>query len=538
MLKKITALSLVLVMVFSAFAIPASADYTTGEKIENSLNRFLDKVVDVLVGGIAMLIFDPGWEWERNYETEETFLEGMDANQFKAATDADATWNVGYSSASLQTGKELIDEHYVGGSLSVTKKLATSIADDQRVRTVAMSTTGKKEDIVIFASLDAYGLANSDVRIIRERFMKYAKDNNLDVESINVFTLHQHSCIDTFGMNGDIISALFTSSVKNLFGVKLNGGKNPEFMENLYTQVVNTMIDAVSKMTEGDLYYGTVDISEYIREKREPEVFDPNINRLRFVPADTAKREIWLVNLGLHCVGYGAGPTDVTGDYPYYMEKYINENANADFIMIQGAELAISVQGDSITPDPADVEKTNNDYAHIMALGKRLGELTCSINNEIPVGAKLSIAHKEVLVDVDNSILVLAAKGGLLSNKVYKSGLANYRILSEVGYAEFGDELAISLIPGELAPEIAWGGAETAETSWDGANWEYDTFESMSNGRKLLVFGLSNDQIGYILTDNSWHSYFTENEEIVSAGKTTGSTIWTAYNELVKSVKK
>ena len=73
--------------------------------------------------------------------------------------------------------------------------------------------------------------------------------------------------------------------------------------------------------------------------------------------------------------------------------------------------------------------------------------------------------------------------------------------------------------------------------NWTGESWDYPTFESKTGGRKLLVFGLMDDQIGYILTDNNWHSIFTENEEIVSSGSETGSFIAEEYIGLVDSLK-
>ena len=95
-------------------------------------------------------------------------------------------------------------------------------------------------------------------------------------------------------------------------------------MENLYNVTVKSMLDAIDDMQTGSLYFGTVDVSEYIRDKRDPQVFDKNINRLRFVPDAQGEEETWIVNGAIHCVGNGAGGTVLTGDYPYYMEKYIN----------------------------------------------------------------------------------------------------------------------------------------------------------------------------------------------------------------------
>ncbi len=530
MAKKFTAIVLTLAMLLSAFAIPASAGTEVTSDVERGFYRFVDGLLDTIVTGISYMIVEPrGWATMDNYESEN-FYEG---NDFIDEPAADAKWSLGYSNASILTGKELEEEHYVGGSLSVTKKLATEVRDDQKVRTVAISDG---RGITIFSSIDTFGLANNEVKVIREKFQAYADEKGYDITSINISALHQHSCVDTFGLNGDIVGALFTASFKNLLGLELPSGKNKNFMENLYEVTVQSMIDAVEGMEEGSLYYGTVDISEYIRDKRAPKVFDGNLNRIRFVPDAAGEMETWLINLPIHCVGNGAAGTMLTGDYPYYIEKYLNENENANFIQILGAELAISSSYPEVLDlDPEIMAEYNDEgYARLAAYGELLAKAAASITNDVAVAPILNIRHAEVFVPIKNSIFKLAARGGLLTNTVVKDGLDVYTA-SEFGYAEFGTNLAIAIIPGELAPEIAYGGAITAEESWDGTDWNYTAFADATD-KKLLVFGITNDQVGYMMTDNDWRSYLTENEEIVSTGPDAGAIIADAYLELFNEV--
>ena len=529
MAKKITALVLAFSLLFTAFAIPASADDTSST--ERGFYRVVDDLLDAVVSGIAALIFEPHDWVDKDDYVSENFYEGNSADEFLDEPAADAVWSLGYSSGSLLTGKELEEEHYVGGSLSITKKLATDVKDDQRVRTIAISDG---RGISVFAVLDSFGLANNEVRVIREKFQEYADENNLEITSINISCLHQHSCVDTFGLNGDIVNALFTSSIKNLLGIELPSGKNENYMENLYKVTVQSMVDAVEGMKEGQLYYGSVDMSEYIKDKRDPQVFDGELNRIRFAPAD-GSRETWLVNLPVHCVGHGAAGTTLTGDYPYYMEQYINEHADANFIQILGAELAITSEyPEDIYRDPEIVAEHGDGYAGLITFGQILGELACSITNDTEILPILNIRYTEVFVPIDNSIFKLAAKGGLLTNTVLRDGL-DYYTVTEVGYAEFGTNLAIAVIPGELAPEIAYGGAITPEESWDGTTWNYSTFADLTD-RRLIVFGVTNDQVGYMMTENDWRSYLTENEEIVSTGPRAGAVIAAAYLELFDEV--
>ncbi len=533
-MKKFISLFLCAVMLLGAAGLGTGAyalnSAPAADESENAgLYRFADKLINGLVGGIASIVRDPGWA-KLGKEDSTGFMPG--SAQFDSTLGS--SWQLGYASASLQTGKELDGNHYVGGSLSVSRKVATDIRDDQRVRTVAMSAG---DGTVVFASLDAYGLANGDVREIRNRLSAFCKDKN--IVSINVSSLHQHSCVDTFGMNGDIVKAFFTAPLKNIFGIKLESGKNPEYMENLYNTVVNSIKSAVNSMKAGKLYYGTVDASAYIRDKRDPQVFDKNLNRLRFAP-DDGSAQTWLVNSAIHCVGNGAAGTVVTGDYPYYMEKYIKENYNANFIIIQGAELAITSMSDKVKADPVNVEKYGDRYATLMEYGKTLGALLGTIQpaNETEVAPLLNAIHKRIYVPIENNILILAGKCGLLSNTVVKTGFMKYSVATEIGYIEIGTSIAVAVIPGELAPEIAFGSATTAAESWTGEEWNYPSMVAYARNRKLLVFGITNDQIGYILTDNSWHSILCENEEIVATGSKAGSTIFSEYTSLLSEVKR
>ncbi|MBR3819914.1 MAG: hypothetical protein IKJ41_12330 [Clostridia bacterium] len=535
MTKRITAFILSIAVLMSAFAIPAYAATEVTSDFERGFYRFVDKLLDVVVGGITNLIVEPRSFVDNDDYVSENFYEGHKPEEFLNAPASDAVWKVGYANASIKTGKELEEEHYVGGSLAITKKLADEVRDDQKIRTVAISDG---RGISIFASIDTFGLANNEVKVIREKFQAYADTMGWDITSINISALHQHSCVDTFGLNGDIIGALFTSSFRNLLGLELPSGKNTGFMDNLYEVSVQSMIDAVNDMQTGKLYFGTIDATEYIREKRKPEVFDSNLNRIRFVPDAAGEKETWIINLPIHCVGNGAAGTMVTGDYPYFMEEYINKNEDANFMLILGAELAISSEyPDDLVADPYYLDKYPDDegYARMAAYGYLLAELASNVSNDKEIAPILNIRYKEVMVPVDNSIFKLAARGGLLTNTVVKNGLG-YETPTEVGYLELGNDLAIAIIPGELAPEIAFGGAVSAEDSWDGTEWNYTAFADATE-RKLLVFGITNDQIGYMLTDNDWRSYLTENEEIVSTGPKAGAVITATYLDLYNEVK-
>ena len=542
MLKKVLAVILALTMLFSVGAVSASAvapaAQTAAASVETRalavssdsitayLNYFLDRLINFAVSFINALApqIDPDNADEHEVKN---FYEGT--GDFDTEVQPGAVWSVGYSGASLIQGLNVTDgTFYMAGSLEAfQERQVTKVLDDQRVRTFVISDG--VNGLVSYSVVDGFGLASGDVKAIRELLKVYAEQHN--IVSINVSVLHQHSCIDTFGMNTALVKALIANSAVSVTGEgNYVSGRNEKFMENLHNKVALSVKRAVENMTEGNLYYGSVDITEYIHDKREPITFDGNLNRIRFVPAN-GSRETWIASAGIHCVSIGASGTEVSSDFPFFIEKTVNEKANANLVYIQGAELALTVDR-----TPLNLPEGTSSYDAVKAYGERLGDLMIAIDNDELIDPILNVRHKVVYMPVSNEILTLAAKEGILNSECVKRGENEYEILTELGYMELGKNLAIAIVPGELTPEIAYGGAISASESYNGKSWNYVSMEDYC-GKNLLIYGIANDQAGYILTDNDYRSLLTENEEINATSEYAGSTIMEAFMEICDSVK-
>lgn len=519
---------------FSSIKIPKSWDELGGMMLK-SLYNLADQIINALVKGINKNIPSIKFEKKENF-TSDMFFEGME--DYLNAPASNAVWSLGYGSASLQTGDELDGKHYVGGSLSFPKsKAATAIYDDQRVRVIAIND-GSGRGTLVFAVIDGFGISSTDVRGIRKELADFAKANN--IVGINISVLHQHSCVDTFGMNGDLVKMIFTNPalnrINNTFGTnyKLLNGQNASFMKHLYDVTVESVKEAVNSMTTGKMYYSEIEAGEYIRDKREPMVFDSKIHRFRFVP-DNGAKETWLCNMAIHAVGNGAAGTEITGDYPYYIEQEVNK-AGANFIQIQGAELAISSKHDSLNL-PEGTPRLESLKIYGTTLGKLIVE---SKDAETEVAPLLNYRMKEYYVPVTNQILEFAGRLGALTNNVVTTDDDNnvLEVATELGYLEIGTKLAVAIIPGELEPAIAYGGYLDADHSWTGTDFDYPSLQDIvGTDKELLVFGLMNDQIGYILEDNDYSSILSGvNEEIVATGNLAGSTTINAFKELMESI--
>ena len=450
--KKIIALLLAAVMVLMASAVPALAasklDPSEGptQKAESILYRILDKLIDILVKTLNMLI--PGLNWTGRWPTAKNyspqyFYEGDAA--FDTEVQPEARWSAGFSTASLIEGLDIMNgEYYMAGTLEpFNGRVPVEVIDDMAVCAYALSDG--VSGTVVQAVIDGYGLARGDVLEIRKLVDDFAKAN--DVISINVSVLHQHSCIDILGMGAPLVPAVFTNPAYSLLNKDTDdfvGGKNPSFMKHLYEVTARTITEAVESMTEGQLYYGYADVSDYIKDKRDPQVFDPNMSRFRFVPDGDAD-EIWICEAGIHCVGLGAGPDRITSDFPYYLKQYVKENAGADVVYVNGAELALTADYALI-----DVEETEIN-TRMKAMGETLGQKIIDIDNDQPLDPVLNIAHKEVAVKAENQILILAVREGLINSVVAKDGLG-FTLITEIGYMELGNKVGVFFAPGELSP--------------------------------------------------------------------------------------
>jgi hypothetical protein len=163
----------------------------------------------------------------------------------------------------------------------------------------------------------------------------------------------------------------------------------------------------------------------------------------------------------------------------------------------------------------------------------------------------------EVTVPLEYGLLELGARSGLLGMTTVKDAASQsgYSIISEVGYIEIGTDLAVVTVPGELVPQLVYGNVVDKSEAYLGTDWDMPaTAELIGEDKTVLVMGLCNDAIGYIVPDNDyapfiadtiWNSeigvqlfgeYHSHYEEMLSTGSKAGSTVIGALNELVSTV--
>ena len=117
-----------------------------------------------------------------------------------------------------------------------------------------------------------------------------------------------------------------------------------------------------------------------------------------------------------------------------------------------------------------------------------------------------SCASKTFTIPLENQVFVGMRSLGILTNKLASRGEGPYGLSVEtsVSLLRFGDLASVG-VPGELFPELAYGDGKTTGVS--------RTIREIL-GEEFLVFGLFDDEIGYIVPPSDFMVH--ENEPYIS----------------------
>lgn len=493
-----------------------------------------DKAVQKLLRGVLGLVSDKTIPYLNRYENDG-YLEG--SGYFLAQPAKNACWQLGFAKAGILP-ERVQGDLYLGGYLAFPPNKAAGVLNDQLIRAFALDD-GSGRGINVFAVIDCVGISNADIRKIRNKLKGLIEEKN--IVSVNISATHCHSGVDTLGVWGDLIEAL----KKNPKAVKSKktlqnavSGRNADFMDYLFEVAAQTIENAVGDMRPGRLDYALLDAADFVRDKRPPMVTDPFITLLRFTPEDAARKRTVAAIMGAHPTCYGSHQKQISSDFPYYVCKTL-EDAGFNAAFFQGAEAAVATDRGKFAEGPLSCHESVVKYGEAIA-GYILKADDAAFT---PVEPMLNVIVKETFIPADNALLALLGKLKIVNNNLTKvSGDGDdYELYfaTEIGIAEFGRTLKLALIPGELMPEIAYGGAYGAAESYTGTDWKYPPLKEAVNGH-LSVIGLCNDCIAYIVPDNDFGSVFAplHYEEAVSAGKRTGSNVAGAFIRTAEAAEK
>lgn len=585
-IKKITAAVLSAVIILSSTTVYAADD--------NNAIITTSNIANAVINGafwIAEKLFPtPDYKTVEEYyaDGDGNFYEGT--QEFLDAPSESAKWSLGFAKTSI-VPENLIDgtkEYYTGGYF--TQKV-NSVYDDQGVNAIALND-GSGRGTAIFAAIDGLGVGNQDIRAIRaaaeEKLIEKGFDS--DIIAININSTHCHTVIDTQGFSLELIKNMFTNMFSFLPGIDPVRSIDEEFLEKMIDGASDAVVEAYLSMEPGELYYYetagigkdetkgvyTDDEYGYLTNKRyDTEGFQHTFACFKFVPDSSESKATVFSNLGAHPTTVDRATSKLSADFPHYIEKEINESG-MNFMFIQGAQSPISVRKSGVATQSvldkvaAEAEGDENaaDYTSAKSLGYEFARLILEAQADAqPVAPLLNIDMDECTVKLDRGLMQLGAASQLLGfTTVFdKSSNSGYSLITEVGYIEIGTDIAMVTVPGELIPQLVYGNVVTAEESYLGTEWTLsptaDIIRNSDPDKTVLVMGLCNDAIGYIIPDNDFAPFITDTlwameigewklgeelfgeyhrhyEELLSAGGKSASAVISAVNNLAESRNK
>ncbi len=501
-------------------------------------------------------------------------------------SNPDGVWSLGYNQTSLVPDDVLDRPYYLAGYLlqNFPSNTVEEVLDDMNVYTVVMDD-GSGRGKVAFCTIESIGISNKDIRDIRALLADFAKENN--IVSINVTATHCHSEIDTLGLWNPFFLKMANNTLAaltNQFIFKTQPGPDEQFMTLLKQRTAESIKSATASMEEGKLYFSQKDCAEYFSDDRDPTGYDGNMYVLRFDPAKDGVDETLIINEPAHPYITGLKTDDssgkqLSGDYTAAMNQVLGENG-FNFMPIIGATLGIYsdrgptndgvpmnarwMQADrygkelayiAMSMTKTEEEILASDYCDVEAIEAEKataaeGQYTVWYEDWEPVEETevepiLNVAAQEVIITVENPVLMLVGKMGLVNHRILDNGDGTYSTPTEVGFAEFGTNIKVAMMPGEISPELIYGGVTMeAEYSFSGCDFPGKSCaESLEIGEDdvLLCFGLCNDEIGYILNDNDYCMIFFDDmepfgdhyQETIAFSRNSGSLLMKGFEELV-----
>jgi len=417
-------------------------------------------------------------------------------------------------------------------------RTAVSIHDDLWAIACVLDDGWTRLGIV---ALDAIGFFHDDVARIRRRL---AVEWQLDYTVI--CSTHNHSTPDLMGLWG-----------KNIFQT----GVNVDYRLQVMTACLTVLGQAVTNMQPARVAFHEIQVppQNLVADSRKPEVYDADVRVMHFVNAGDNSTIGTIVGWADHPETVWSNNRQITADYCGYLRDALERGVTVDgktlaagvggiHLYVNGAvgglmttSPGVSVRDPYLNEDfkfPSHEKARAVGHQLVSHILPRLTDPNAKFADSMPI----SIHARTITVSLDNKGYLAASLLGLVDR-----GHVKWRKLrTEVALLTAGDA-SIVCVPGEIYPEIVNGGIEKPA----GADFQIEPVEvpplrELMPGRVKFVFGLANDEIGYIIPKSQWdqkspYTYDAKHApygEINSIGPDAAGQIHAALAELCRSVKR
>jgi hypothetical protein len=391
---------------------------------------------------------------------------------------------------------------------------------------------------VAMVALDAIGFMHDDIIDVRNQL---PPDWRIDYCLIT--STHNHSVPDLMGLWGP---AFYRSGVDS------------GYLKRVKASSVSAIGEAVANLQSAQLSLHEIALSPegLVHDSRQPEVYDPNLRLMVFTTNNSLAGT--LITWANHPETAWSGNQEITADFPGFLrnalENGVDYNGKPCLPKHGGIHLYINgAVGGLMTPSPrltvhdpfrnVDITKPGHDKSR--ALGHQLALRIHTALKE-STGLKqdqpsLSIVAHTIELPLSNPAFYVAGMIGVIQRGHVRAGTMR----SEVALLMVGDA-SILTVPGEIYPELVNGGIVAP----DGRDFpispaELPPLRDMMPGQVKFIFGLANDEIGYIIPKSEWDQkppyLFGSSKpvygESVSLGPETAPLLHAAYQKLCAKMR-
>jgi len=412
--------------------------------------------------------------------------------------------------------------YYIAGYYG--PKTVTGMHDPMCATAIWIDDNAGKGALVL-VSIDCVGFLRYDADVIRARMAGWSR--RCGCREMHFFGTHNHAGIDTLG----------------LWGKLPKSGRDEKFIQLMHDKICETIEAAYNTRRCGDLYAGKVEEPEgYHDDYRLPKVYCKTLTRLRFAPFDGGN-PVYLVNYAAHPGMLGGKNTLVSADWVHWFREDIEAKTGGEVIFING------LIGGLIYPHEEDPDDT---WFSAELAGHRIAELALAVEEERKLEPKIATMSQDVYLACDNTLLTLGGVLKVIPAGMHATGEGRFGVSlkAALNYFEIGD-LRILTVPGEMFPELAYGGYLEEDISSGGSSDQNPMpLLEIANDPDLIMFGLGDDELGYIIPPNDFfldekRPYFANGrdqhgrkhyEETVSVGKGAAAVIAETFKEMLQAI--
>lgn len=369
------------------------------------------------------------------------------------------------------------------------------------------------DERIALVSVDLVGLQYPAVQQIRVKLP--------DFKYVMVSSTHNHEGPDVIGIWGR---------------TAFHRGVDDDYIALVVERVVQAVEKASQSLTPVSAAYGTAEDESLLGDSRQPIVKDGVLRVLRFaaverdssrsMPPENGMNSVLrgiLVQWNCHPEALGPRNQLVTADFPWATVRALRKKYNCPIVYMTGAVggLMAPPRGGRIK-DAAGNELREGDYEYARVYGEEVAALAAkAVDAAQPIElSPFVVSARPIAVPLTNVLYRAARVAGVLQREglVWTGDFEQLgepiigdnadkptAVQSEVAYLRLG-ELHVGCIPGEIYPELVYG--KYQEPVDAGADFPdappEPSVESLMPGPKWMLFGLANDEVGYIIPKRQW----------------------------------